>query len=121
MAATSDRVIDLLDGDLYAGDPYPTYAWLREHAPVYWDAQNELWGIARYDDIVRRVTNAVRVEGDAAHVEELDSEALGWLWNSNVRATALVLDGFVRRGDNATLVPGLVRWLLSSLRIWPDT
>ena len=52
MTATSDRVIDLLDGDLYAGDPYPTYAWMREHAPVYWDAQNELWGIARYDDIV---------------------------------------------------------------------
>ena len=52
MTATSDRVIDLLDGDLYAGDPYPTYAWLREHAPVYWDAANELWGISRYDDIV---------------------------------------------------------------------
>lgn len=52
MTATSDRVIDLLDGDLYAGDPYPTYAWMREHAPVYWDAENELWGIARYDDIV---------------------------------------------------------------------
>jgi hypothetical protein len=69
---------------------------------------------ARYDDLVRRITNAVRVEGDAAHVEELDSEALRWLWNSNIRASALVLDGFVRRGDNATLVPGLVRWLLSS-------
>ena len=52
MTATSDRVIDLLDGDLYVGDPYPTYAWMRDHAPVYWDAQNELWGIARYDDIV---------------------------------------------------------------------
>jgi uncharacterized protein YfaS (alpha-2-macroglobulin family) len=69
---------------------------------------------ARYQDIIRRVTNAVRVEGDAAHVEELDSEALRWLWNSNVRATALVLDGFVRRGDNATLVPGMVRWLLGT-------
>ena len=45
-------MIDLLDGDLYAGDPYPTYAWMREHAPVYWDATNELWGISRYDDIV---------------------------------------------------------------------
>ena len=52
MTVTRDRVIDLLDGELYAGDPYPTYAWMREHAPVYWDAQNELWGIARYDDIV---------------------------------------------------------------------
>ncbi len=52
MTSADARVIDLLDGDLYAGDPYPTYAWMREHTPVYWDAQNELWGIARYDDIV---------------------------------------------------------------------
>ncbi len=52
MASTEARVIDLLDGDLYVGDPYPTYAWLRENAPVYWDDANELWGISRYDDIV---------------------------------------------------------------------
>ncbi len=25
---------------------------MREHAPVHWDGVNELWGIARYDDIV---------------------------------------------------------------------
>jgi cytochrome P450 family 142 subfamily A polypeptide 1 len=46
------RTIDLLDGDFYVRDPYPTYAWLREHAPAYWDATNELWGISRYDDVV---------------------------------------------------------------------
>lgn len=44
--------IDLLDGDFYAGGPYEMYAWMREHAPVYWDANNELWGVTRYDDIV---------------------------------------------------------------------
>jgi cytochrome P450 family 142 subfamily A polypeptide 1 len=43
--------LDLLDGDFYAGDPYATYAWLRENRPVYWDATNELWGISRYDDV----------------------------------------------------------------------
>ena len=46
------RTIDLLDGDFYVNDPYSTYAWMREHAPAYWDATNELWGISRYDDIV---------------------------------------------------------------------
>jgi cholest-4-en-3-one 26-monooxygenase len=46
------RDIDLLDGEFYVNDPYPTYAWMRDHAPVYWDAINELWGIARYDDIL---------------------------------------------------------------------
>jgi len=50
--AIAERTIDLLDGDLYAGGPYETYAWMREHAPVYWDSINELWGVSRYDDIV---------------------------------------------------------------------
>jgi cytochrome P450 family 142 subfamily A polypeptide 1 len=44
--------IDLLDGDFYVTDPYPAYAWMRTHAPAYWDATNELWGISRYDDVV---------------------------------------------------------------------
>jgi cytochrome P450 family 142 subfamily A polypeptide 1 len=48
----STRTIDLLDGDFYVQDPYTTYAWMREHAPAYWDETNELWGISRYDDIV---------------------------------------------------------------------
>ena len=53
-AHTVERLaIDLLAPELYGGDPYPTYAWMRANEPVYWDEVNELWGIARYDDIVR--------------------------------------------------------------------
>lgn len=44
-------MIDLLDGDMYAGDPAPVYAWLREHAPAYHDEANGLWGISRHADI----------------------------------------------------------------------
>ncbi|MEO6122243.1 MAG: cytochrome P450 [Ilumatobacteraceae bacterium] len=51
-AAADQRTIDLLDGDFYINDPYPTYAWMRDHSPVHWDPINELWGISRYDDIV---------------------------------------------------------------------
>jgi cytochrome P450 len=43
----------LTDATLYAGDPYPTYAWLRANAPVYWDAASALWVCSRYDDVVR--------------------------------------------------------------------
>jgi cytochrome P450 family 142 subfamily A polypeptide 1 len=46
------RDIDILDGDFYVNDPYPTYAWMRANEPVYWDATNELWCITRYDHIV---------------------------------------------------------------------
>jgi cholest-4-en-3-one 26-monooxygenase len=57
--------IDLLAPELYAGDPYPTYAWMRANEPVYWDDVNELWGIARYDDIVAIEKNkAVFINSD---------------------------------------------------------
>lgn len=49
---TAARSIDLLDGGWYARGPYADYAWLRQHAPAYWDAGNELWGISRYDDVM---------------------------------------------------------------------
>lgn len=77
----------------------------------------------RYDDVIRRLANAVRVEGDRAHVEEIDSDELRWLWNSNVRSTALVLSGIVQRGDNSQFVPGLVRSLLLARRNgrWSNT
>ncbi|HEY8216970.1 MAG TPA: cytochrome P450 [Acidimicrobiia bacterium] len=47
-----DGRLDLLDGDLYAGDPETVYAYLRAHRPVYWDATNELWGVSRHRDVV---------------------------------------------------------------------
>jgi cholest-4-en-3-one 26-monooxygenase len=52
MAITERPEIDLLDGDFYVQDPYAAYAWMREHEPVYRDSVNDLWGVARYDDIV---------------------------------------------------------------------
>ena len=48
--------LDLLDGEWYL-NPFESYAWHREHAPVAWDEVNELWGIFRYDDIVEIETN----------------------------------------------------------------
>ena len=68
----------------------------------------------RYQDVVRRLTNAIRIDADRAHVEEIDDDALSWVWNSNVRATAVVLDGLSRRKDNAALVAPLARWLLAA-------
>jgi uncharacterized protein YfaS (alpha-2-macroglobulin family) len=68
----------------------------------------------RYDDVIRRLSNAARIEGDRAQIEEIDTDALAWLWNSNVRATALVLEGLVRRGDDPIMVPRFVRWLLAA-------
>ena len=46
------RDFDLLDGGWYAGQPFDDWAWMREHAPVYWDAKNEVWALTRYDDVL---------------------------------------------------------------------
>ncbi len=51
MTAPFDRV-DLLDPDTHAGNPWPLYDWLREEQRMYWDEQNELWCVSRYDDII---------------------------------------------------------------------
>ncbi len=44
--------IRLLDGTFYVDRPLDHYAWMRAHAPVYWDAHDQIWGVSRYDDIM---------------------------------------------------------------------
>jgi hypothetical protein len=67
----------------------------------------------RYAEVLRRLTNRIRVEADRAFVEERDEAALVWLWHSNVRATAVVLEGLVRRGDASEHIPAMARWLVA--------
>ena len=33
-------------------DPYPTYQWLREHAPVYHNERMDFWAFSRFDDVL---------------------------------------------------------------------
>jgi cytochrome P450 len=32
-------------------DPYPLFAWLRDHDPVHWNAGLRAWMVTRYDDV----------------------------------------------------------------------
>ncbi len=48
MTLTPGAPLNMLDPYLYAGDPRPAYAWLRDEAPAYWDPVNRLWVISRY-------------------------------------------------------------------------
>jgi cytochrome P450 family 142 subfamily A polypeptide 1 len=43
--------IGLADGTFYGGDPFPAFAWMREHAPAYFDESSGVWGITRYQDV----------------------------------------------------------------------
>ncbi len=44
--------VDLMSPDTHTDDPEPLYEWLRDEAPLYWDEDNELWAVSRYDDVV---------------------------------------------------------------------
>ena len=44
--------IDLLDGHWYATEPHDDWTWMREHAPVYYDANSDVWAITKYDDVL---------------------------------------------------------------------
>ena len=46
-----ELTIGLADGTFYGGDPFPAFAWMREHAPAYFDESSGVWGITRYADI----------------------------------------------------------------------
>jgi uncharacterized protein YfaS (alpha-2-macroglobulin family) len=70
----------------------------------------------RLDDIRRRIDNAILPEGGSAHVEELSDDYLQWLWSSNVRSTAIVMDMLVRGGTDEELVKRMVRWLMQARR-----
>ena len=43
--------VDLVSGDFWGRNPHDELAWMRQHAPVYWDEKNEIWGVTKYDDV----------------------------------------------------------------------
>jgi len=49
--------MDFLDVDFYCADPWEAYAWLRRHAPVWWDAANGFWVVTRHEDLVHVSTH----------------------------------------------------------------
>lgn len=40
--------IAIADGEFYANNPAPLYAWMRANAPIYWDESAGVWGVATY-------------------------------------------------------------------------
>ena len=52
MKVTSDLKYDPYDVEIDA-DPYPTFARLREEAPLYYNEQYDFYALSRYDDVER--------------------------------------------------------------------
>ena len=44
--------INLLDGAFYGGDPFPAFAWMHAHEPIYHDRPNGVFGITLLADVM---------------------------------------------------------------------
>ena len=67
---------NLLDPHLYSDGPEDTYRWLRDNAPCYRDAANELWGLSRYRDVMDAERNTrlySSARGSRPHIEMSES------------------------------------------------
>ncbi|HEY8514776.1 MAG TPA: cytochrome P450 [Candidatus Binatia bacterium] len=72
---------DMTDSSLYAGDPHPTYRWLRQNAPVYRDPKSQLWVLSRYQDVF-----------DVSKNPEVFSAAKGVLLENDAMVSIICMD-----------------------------
>lgn len=58
LAATRDpKLSDRLRSKEFFDDPYDTYRYMRENAPVFFDEPSKLWFITRHEDVERALDN----------------------------------------------------------------
>jgi hypothetical protein len=56
-------------------DPYPTYARLRDEAPLYHNAEDDFWALSRHADVIDGFRDTARLS--SAHGVSLDASAYG--------------------------------------------
>ena len=70
--------VNVLDPETYV-DPWDTYAWLRDEAPVFWDPVQQIWAISRYADVLAIEKDTRRYssfDGSRPHVDERGDESM---------------------------------------------
>ncbi|MFD0692055.1 cytochrome P450 [Actinomadura fibrosa] len=96
----SPLTVDLLDGEMYAGDPWTVYARLRAEAPVYRDEANDLWGVSRHADIFAIERNPKLWTNSGGYRPQLPSDPsmIGQDDPEHARRRRLVYRHFTPRG-----------------------
>jgi len=59
----------------FQADPYPTYRWLREHAPLYRNEALDFWALSRFRDVQAALADwATYSSAEGVQLERLDPE-----------------------------------------------
>jgi uncharacterized protein YfaS (alpha-2-macroglobulin family) len=79
--------------------------------------------LAAQETLVREFLNMAKVTASSAHFEEEDEARLAWIYSSNARTTALILQAFLETGTAPPLLPGAARWLVEKRQAgrWAST
>jgi len=67
---------------------------------------------AMISELVRDLMNNAKVAPTSAHFEEREASDWYWIFHSNGRTTALILQALVETQPENSLIPKVVRWLL---------
>ena len=96
--------IDFLSGQFYVDGAREAYRWLRAYAPVYFDANSRLWGIATYEGVLAAERDAETFS--SAGGSRPDTGPLPWMIDMDGAAHSkrrkLVSRGFTPGGVRAT-------------------
>jgi hypothetical protein len=78
---------------------------------------------AARETLVTEFLNKVKVTGSASHFEEEDEARLSWIYSSNTRTTALILQALLESGTTNPFLPNTARWLVEKRRAgrWAST
>lgn len=72
------RVYDPFDYELDE-DPYPTYHWMLEHAPLYRNEQHDFWALTRFDDVHAALIDCTRFSSTwGTSIELMDGPKDDW-------------------------------------------
>jgi len=111
--------VSLLDGHFYAAEPHACFAWMREHAPVYFDERWGVWGVTRHADVLAASRNPATFCN--RHGQRPDSPAIPSMINlddpDHMRRRKLVNRGFTPRrvADHEPRIRQICRELLDAV------
>lgn len=74
-------------------------------------------------NLTRELLNMAKVSSTSAHFEEGESNYWAWIFHSNVRTTALVMQAIVETHLENPIIPKVVRWLIDQQKMcrWRTT
>jgi alpha-2-macroglobulin len=78
---------------------------------------------AMESELIRNLMNQVKVNSTTAHFEEPNWEGLEWIYSSNTRTTAIILQALLEVGSRDPILSKVVRWIMQEQKVgrWRST